>query len=56
MWVLVITVVALLGGLFGPAQSSKQRLVQAFLAVQDLTYEELTTRYTLEARSVWSAS
>ena len=54
MWVLVITVVALLGGLLGPAQSSKQRLVQAFLAVQDLTYEELTTRYTLEARSVWT--
>ena len=56
MWVLVITVLALLAGVLWPADSNKYALVEAFLAVRDLTYEALKARYTLEAGSIWEAN
>ena len=45
----------MLGGLLGPALSNKHRLVSAFLDVRNLTYEQLTARFTLKADSVWDA-
>ena len=56
MWVLVITVLALLAGVLWPADSNKYALAEAFLAVRDLMYEALKARYTLEAGSVWEAN
>ena len=46
---------AVVGGLLGPDTSSKLLLASALMAVQDLTYEELKDRYTLEAGEVWTA-
>ena len=56
MWVLVITVLALLAGVLWPADSNKYALAEAFLAVRDLMYEALKARYTLEAGSIWEAN
>ena len=46
---------ALVCGLLGPDTSSKLILASALMAVQDLTYAELQTRYTLKAGQVWTA-
>ena len=45
---------ALVGGLLGSDTSRKLILASALMAVQDLTYEELRARYTLEVGQVWT--
>ena len=55
MWVLVITVVPLRAGVLCPDTSTRSDLAAAFLAVRDLTYEQLMALYTLEGSRVWYA-